>query len=338
MESEKKSDKTAGSGRTLCDLPGRASRPKLSLRLGRVAVAIAGAAVMFASAPGARAEESQANAAVTACVSPIGSCGCTITSSGFYSLANDLSSSQGLTAKNGCIDIKASKVVLNTGRPIINGKFSNPPGFNIEGPSGATPTGIGIHILKGSNQDFLELPGKIEGWDVGILVEGSKNIVEDFQAAGFALSTAVPNGTAGVEINGGSNNNINDFNVNKNLNYGIWLRGASNNQINCSSSDNNGNIGVYVGCSANGPINGKCSPAVPPSNNNQIYDHVAQNNAKYGVVIDLGNSGNIVTDVRAAGNSTMDLLDENANCDNNRWFFDGGSTTVSTTVSPACIE
>jgi hypothetical protein len=284
---------------------------------------------MLASAPSARAEESQADAAVTACVSPIASCGCTITKSGFYALANDLSSSQGLTAKNGCIDIKAPKVVLNAGKPLTTNAF------NITGPGGTTPTGIGIHILKGSNKDFIELAGSnIEGWDVGILVEGNGNIVEFFNAGRSFSSSAIPNGTAGVEINGGSNNNINDFDgASHNKNYGVWLRGASNNQINCSNTRDNGNIGVYVGCSANGPVNGKCSPAVPPSNNNRIYDHESDNNGKFGIVIDLGNTGNIVTDFGGHSNGTTDLLDENANCDNNQWFFD-----FFDTASPGCIE
>jgi hypothetical protein len=294
-------------------------------------VAVVSVGILIASTSCVQAQDSQADVAVTECVSPIASCGCTITKSGFYLLANDLSSSQGLTAKNGCIDIRAPKVILNTGKPVTGGHFNG--AFNITGPGGMTPTGIGIHILRGSNTDFIELPSRVEGWDVGILVEGNGNIVEDFNAARSFAINPIPNGTAGVEINGGKNNNINDFTVGKNKNYGVWLRGASNNQINCSNTDENGNIGVYVGCSVNGPINGKCSPAVPPSNNNLIYDHSAQDNSKYGVVIDLGNTGNIVTDVSASGSGTKDLLDENTNCDNNRWFFDSFDT-----ASPSCIE
>ena len=273
------------------------------------------ALAVFGPAPNARAQDVKADAKVTSCVSPIASCGCTITKSGFYRLANDLMSSQGLTAKNGCIDIKAPKVILNTGKPVTGGHTNG--GFNITGTGGMTPSGIGVHILKGSNNDFVELPSRIEGWDVGILVEGNSNIVEDFDAADSFSASAIPNGTAGVEINGGRNNNINDFTVGKNKNYGVWLRGASNNQINCSNTEDNGNIGVYVGCSVNGPINGKCSPAVPPSNNNFIYDHSARNNTKDGVVIDLGNTGNVVTDVFGSSNGDTDLLDENSNCDNN---------------------
>lgn len=329
MDLQNKIGKTAGSRQISFDSRAKASRLKMNLRVG--VVVVASAATMFAWALSVRAQEAQTDAAVTACVSPIAACGCTITKSGFYLLANDLLSSQGMTAKNGCIDIKASKVVLNTAKPNTGGMTNG--GFNLTGPGGTTPTGIGIHILKGSNKNFIELPSRVEGWDVGILVEGNSNIVEDFNAARSFSSTAIPNGTAGVEINGGSNNNINDFTVGKNNNYGIWLRGASNNQINCSNTDENGNIGVYVGCSINGPINGKCSPKVPPSKNNQIYDHSAFNNAKYGVVIDLGNTGNIVTDLNASSNGTMDLLDENANCDSNRWFFNSFDT-----ASPECID
>ena len=329
MDSENKIGETAASRRVLFHSSGQASRRKISARLGTiVVVAMASAAVVFASAPRVRAEDSMANAKVKKCGSTIASCGCTITKPGFYKVTADLLSSQGLTAMNGCIDIKASKVILTAGKPVVSFNFSH---FDITGPGGGTPSGIGIHILKHSNGDFIELAGSfIQGWDVGLLVEGKSNIVEDFQAAKF--SGGIPNGTAGVEINGGSNNNINDLSANGNNNYGVWLRAASNNQINCSNTERNGNIGVYVGCSVNGPINGACSPAVPPSNNNRIYDHAAETNSR-GVVIDLGNTGNIVADVFTSGDSSIDLLDENASCDNNLWFFDSFGTAM-----PGCIE
>jgi hypothetical protein len=326
MNSENNIGAAAMCRRASFDLPRQASRLKMKVRLGTMAVvAFVSAGAMFASAPSVRAQDSLADA-VTPCVSPIASCGCTITTSGFYKLANGLSSSQGLTANNGCIDISASNVILNTAKPVTSGVTHG--AFDIDGPGGGTPTGIGIHLLKGSNADFLELPGKVEGWDVGLLVESNGNIV-DFGFNDFAF---IPNGTAGIEINGGSNNNINDFQSDGNNNYGVWLRGASNNQINCSDSDNNGNIGVYVGCSASGPINGKCSPKVPPSNNNRIFDHTSNNNGKYGIVIDLGNTGNIVSGAEGNSNGTMDMLDENKNCDHNRWFFDGFNM-----ASPGCI-
>jgi hypothetical protein len=330
MNSENKTREMVASRRVFFHSTQRASRRKISVRLGSVVVvAIATLAATLASAPRVRAEDSQAKTAGEKCESTIASCGCTITKSGFYKITADLLSSQGLTKMNGCIDIKASKVILTAGKPVVSFNFQ---AFNITGPGGLAPTGIGIHILRHSNGDYIELAdGLIQGWDVGILVEGNNNIVEDFQAARF--SSPVPNGTAGVEINGGSNNNINDFSVDHNLNYGVWLRAASNNQINCSNTQRNGNIGVYVGCSVDGPINGACSPAVPPSNNNRIYDHDSENNTNRGVVIDLGNTGNIVTDLSGFGNGSVDLLDENPSCDNNQWFFDRFGTAM-----PGCID
>jgi hypothetical protein len=291
--------------------------------LSKVVIAIVGASLLIASAPRAQAQDDASDAAVSACSNSIATCGCTITKSGFYQVTANLLSSQGLTSKNGCIDIKASKVTLNFAKPPPPHQRSD--GFNVTGPGGMTPTGIGIHILKGSNGDFVELPSQVDGWDVAILVEGSSNIVEDFSAAS--------NATAGVEINGGKNNNINDFNSGSNKNFGVWLRGASNNQINCSDTDFNGNVGVYVGCSSTGLINAKCHPSVPASNSNRIYDHSASNNSKYGVVIDLGNTNNSVSDVGSNGNTTMDMVDANASCDHDVWFFNS-----FTTASESCIN
>jgi hypothetical protein len=295
----------------------------LAPALSMFAVAIVGAGILIASAPRAQAQDSESDAAVTACGNSIATCGCTITKSGFYQVTADLLSSQGLTAKNGCIDIKASKVNLNFGKPPPPHQRSQ--GFNLTGPGGMTPTGIGLHILKGSNGDLVELPSQVDGWDVAILVEGSSNIVEDFDAN--------TNGTAGVEINGGKNNNINDFGAGNNKNFGVWLRGASDNQVNCSNTDDNGNVGVYIGCSSTGLINAKCSPSVRASNSNRIYDHSASDNLKYGVVIDLGNTNNSVSDVNSSGNTTMDMVDANASCDHNVWFFNGFAT-----ASESCIN
>jgi len=330
MGSENKIGETAASRQVFFHSSRRRSRRRIGVRFGgMLVVAIVSAGAIFASAPRVRAQDLSAKKKVKKCGSTIASCGCTITKSGFYKITADLLSSQGLTKMNGCIDIKASKVTLSAGKPVVSFDFE---AFNITGPGGVTPTGIGIHILKHSNGDFIELAdGQVQGWDVGILVEGNNNIVEDFGAAGF--SSEVPNGTAGVEINGGSNNNINDFTVDHNINYGVWLRAASNNQINCSNTQHNGNIGVYVGCSANGPINAACAPAVRPSNNNRIFDHSSSDNTNRGVVIDLGNTGNIVTDVFTGGNGSIDMLDENPSCDNNLWFFDRFGTAM-----PGCID
>lgn len=290
-----------------------------SARPNGAAMALAAAAILLVCASSAFAQVSQPDAAVVACGNSISSCGCTITKAGFYQVTADLDHSQGLTAMGGCIDIKASNVTLNTSKTICCS------GFNITGPGGMSPSGIGIHILKSSRNDFLELPNAVNGWDVGILVEGSNNIVEDFSAR-F-------NGTAGVEVNGGNSNNVNDFSVDSNHNYGVWLRGASNNQVNCSNTNDNGTIGVCVGCSATGPISAACSPKVPAGKNNHIFDHTSDSNGHYGIAIDLGNTGNIVTDITSTGNPTFDMFDANPGCDSDLWFF-----ATFGTASQSCIH
>src|SRR5258708_19349395 len=143
--------------------------------LSKIMIAIVGTSLLIASAPRAQAQDSAPDAAVTACGNSIATCGCTITKSGFYQVTADLLSSQGMTAKNGCIDIKASKVNLNFGKPPPPHKRL--PGFNLTGPGGMTPTGIGLHILKGSNGNFVELPVEADDWDVAILVQRNNHIV-----------------------------------------------------------------------------------------------------------------------------------------------------------------
>lgn len=96
---------------------------------------------------------------------------------------------------------------------------------------------------------------------------------------------------------------------------------SSNNQAGNGSSDNNLDTGVYIGCSATGPTDAKCK-GVGPSKGNRVYDGGASTNTKYGVAIDLGDTGNIVGDMEGGSNGTDDALDNNANCDSNVWVSD----------------
>ena len=302
------------------------SRPGTHLR--RVAVAgltIVTLGALVASLPAAHAEQPQNDAAVTPCVDPITACGCTITKPGFYNVTNNLNAGSGLTPKGGCIDIQASKVVLNTGHLVAGPAIA---GYSITGPGGGMPIGIGVHILKGSNSDFLELVSDLTGWDVGLLVEGNNNIVENFTAGPIG---GPGNGTAGVEINGGNSNNLNNFVAQNNSNYGVWIRGASNNQFNCANTDGNFNIGTFVGCSATG-IGGKCKPKAV-AKRNKIYDFSSDSNTNFGIVIDKGNNGNSVSDTAAQSSGTFDMDDENPNCDHNLWFLNPFDT-----ASQLCID
>ncbi|HWJ40378.1 MAG TPA: hypothetical protein VNT29_04575, partial [Candidatus Limnocylindrales bacterium] len=66
----------------------------LASALSKTVIAIAGASLLIASAPRAQAQDSEPDAAVTACSNSIATCGCTITKSGFYQVTANLLSSQ----------------------------------------------------------------------------------------------------------------------------------------------------------------------------------------------------------------------------------------------------
>jgi hypothetical protein len=284
-------------------------------------LAVSGALMSAGTLSSGQPSPARTAVAVKACSSTISACGCTIIKAGFYQVIADLMSTQGLTGRNGCLDVQAGNVILTAGS-----YADGTPGdtFDITGAGGATPTGIGLHILRGSNSDVIELPSTLGGWDVGILIEGNANVVEDFEAES--------NGTAGVELNDAQRNNINDFSADSNNNYGVWLKASSNNQINSSSSDSNVNVAVYIGCSASGPVSAKCK-GVGNSNGNRIFDHTSALNGKYGFAIDLGDSGNIVTNTDNFGASIDDMFDANLNCGKNQWFYN-----TFTTRSASCIQ
>jgi hypothetical protein len=286
----------------------RRTTAALSLR-SRQFCLIALATLALTIAPGnSFAESSDAAAPLTKCQSPIGSCGCTITKKGFYEIGADLSSAQGLTPSGGCIDIRGPQVVLSAG---IEGGGA----YDITGPGGSAPTGIGIHVFASSRNDLLELPGNVDGWDIGIEIDGSMNIVQDFSASDC--------GTAAVLLWRATDNVLASFDANSNLNLGVWIAGGGKNQVRGANVDDNDNIGLLIGCSPLGVVRRSCSPR---STWNKITDISANDNEAMGVVIDQGNGRNIIAGVGAHGNPADDLYDANADCHNNLWFFNFFST------------
>ena len=91
--------------------------------------------------------------------------------------------------------------------------------------------------------------------------------------------------------------------------------------MNTANSDDNGNVGVFVGCSSNGPISAKCAKSSPESKSSEPYDFSVEDNANFGVAIDLGNSESVVTDSPDDGKGTDDVFDANASCGTDLWFF-----------------
>jgi hypothetical protein len=260
------------------------------------------------------------------CGAAIVSCGCTITKPGTYTVSEDLSASSGLTPKDGCIDVKAAKVKLLL------------QGHTIQG-SGA---GIGLHLLPGAKGAFVEGQGAegneagsyalFKDWDTGIRWEAAGGVVDHLQSNA--------NTSFGIVLSNAKGNDIGNYSASGNGIYGTWLIASSGNQINSATSGDNQIVGIYLGCSSDGPTGSKCK-GVAGSNGNRIYNVHAGVSAmssiisKFGIVIDLGNGGNLITDAFSHMDKKFDLVDLNPGCGTNIWFANQFDTESSDT---SCIK
>jgi len=265
--------------------------------------------VLIVVAPGV------ANAA--GCSSSITSCGCTITDPGVYTVTENLTYTQGLTERNGCIDIAARRVTLIVNDNTITGA--------------GTGTGVGIHLLPRAEDVFLEGAGTqdaccatISGWQYGLESEARDVIADGFEFV---------NNTTGVLLNRAENNNINDFNASGNSVYGVWIKGSFGNQINSSESRSNGVAGVYFGCSATGPGGEACKEDHETSKGNFVYDHGSLWNGGYGIALEKGSKHNKIVDTTDRSNTTDDVFDGNLNCETNLWQSNRFSAS-----NQACIQ
>jgi hypothetical protein len=252
-----------------------------------------------------------------ACTPTINSCGCAITAPGSYKIGLNLNASQGLTPSGSCIEISSSFVILDAGKKTITGAGGN------------SPTGVGIWVRRSVHTSFIEGRGSlVSGWDVGLLIDGSNLVLDDFAAN--------LNGTAGVELSKAQFIELSNITASSNVNYGIWLQQSPSNRVTNSKTQTNGNIGIYVGCSNLGPISAGCS-GVGPSPLNYIFTGNIAGNANYGVALDFGAKSTIVTNQTLGGGahaSKNDLFDANLNCGSNKWFADDSTATASQT----CIK
>jgi hypothetical protein len=256
----------------------------------------------------------------------IGSC-TKIGKAGLY----EVDAISGLSSPSGnCIVIAASNVIV-----YLNG-------FPLTGSG----SGAGVHILPSASNAFVEgRNAVISGFAVGIQIDGAKDLAENFTAsnntdAGVLLNnakqaklsnfTATSNSNDGLRIYKGSYNiATGSLDIRINGRYGIWLLDTSHDSVGGFDAADNPVAGVYIGCSSTGPIAAHCSPSIPPSKYNSIFDGTVManeiNSQQYGVVIDLGDDYNRITNISSftAFEIGGDLVDENPNCANNDWFGHG---------------
>lgn len=242
------------------------------------------------------------------CTSSITKCGCTINTSGVYTVNADLDYTQGLTSRKGCIDVNAANVKL----------FTN--GHYILGDETGT-NGVGIHLLSTANGAFLEAAGvdgttfsytDLVGWQYGLESQADFVYVDGFGTDG---------NSTGVLLKGTSNNVITFAEAAGNSVYGIWIDGGSGNMVSVANVQYSGVANTYIGCSATGPTGKGCSKNYA-SYSNIVTGAFFGPPALYGLAVEQYSTGNIVSDNYSLGSTDYDL-------------FDGNSTSVNTWHSNA---
>ena len=232
--------------------------------------------------------------------------------------------------------------------------------------------GSNIHIVGGTNVRGNN--GTVKGFHHGIQVVGDPggHPVERIHLSGLTLTKncvglVLTNSNAnqvsgskilanedGVELLN-SNHNVFDSNViNNNDENGIFLAGSNDNTITSNKFSHNRSFGVRVG-----------TPESDASNHNTIRDNTLKDSPDWGIRVDNGSSNtiqgntlsgndfgiqlivgasrNFVYGNKARENQRVDLVDDNADCNDNIWTnnkFDtsqSGPATSPTRPSP-CIR
>lgn len=191
------------------------------------------------------------------------------------------------------------------------GLFKNIGGNIFQQHGGNKTAGIYFNGVKHSLA--VNFQASYNGQD-GVMVSNSARVhLSNFTVAG--------NSRAGVSFNSSNSNTVATATAAKNGKYGFWLLSSKGNVItDANGTANNGRVGILLGC---GPQAG-CSAT--GSNNNRVTNSGGSGSGGAGILIDKGNSENIVTMTHNGGNpNNRDMVDNNPNCDSNIWYNNTGS-------------
>jgi hypothetical protein len=263
-----------------------------------------------------------ANAQPPKCDNSITSCGCTIGASGDYSVDANLSASQGLTIKNGCIDIEGQNIKLYMGYPIIGPGSSDcgsgHPKLNF---------GVGIHVLPTADSVSINFANNgVCGWNYGLESEGTNISWIDpntrYNNVGVLLNGATANNVeggfsghnvTGVEISGGSGNAIIDSQSSFNSQYGYWVDGSKENTLFGNLALTNNLAGFYLGCSSKGMLNPLIPCTITTTTGNSLAgNHTLYN--KFGIAVERESIYNQIEYSFSNSNTKFDMADGNGNC------------------------
>jgi hypothetical protein len=284
------------------------------------------------------------------CPTSITSCGCTITRSQIYTVANALSASQ--TSGRICIEIAKDHAILNTMAFDLTG---NGRGTGILIDEGADHV-----IVEGGLETAAEVnpQSTISKWNIGIEDDANDAIIQAFTNVG-------ENSTGGITVRRVRNSIIGDLLANGNGSYGLFVDHSAGIQIYNAATSGNADIGLRMESSDESRIFGTSGTNVvgtwlSNSTNNVLLDDANISNTGSGLVIgcsleerycarDQQSNGNVVvldtagsnTDAgviirRYSGDNTvtlgandgngnnMDMVDENTQCGSNIWYNNQG--------------
>lgn len=289
-------------------------------------------------------------------------CGDTISAPGNYFLAADcIGDGITITASKVTLDLKGHTmsppcvfIFCNPSGPGIS--VSNVSKVNIIGPgtissftSGiafdnvrnsvvkkVTATGnddAGISLFQSSGNKIEENHANFD--DTGIKLEGSRdNEIKENEATGNRF---------GITLDQSNDNEIEENQVNDNENEGIILSASRNNEIK-ENEANGADLGIHLISSNDNHIEGNqantnvlAGIALSSSSGNEIEENETNGNGTATVsgrgIRLIDSTANKIEGNTALNNSSDDLSDDQANCDNNQW-----EDNTFVTANQPCID
>lgn len=280
-------------------------------------------------------------------------CNMTITLPGQYVLTSDLACG----AAPG-LQVAANDVHINFKGHTLSGPGT---GSGIITASGGACVGVtGLHINGGTVTGF--------GSGIDLCAPGPGSVTMDAHVNGM---TVTGNSFAGVQLFNSDGNHINGSNISGNVGVGVTLVNSDNNRFNTNQvneneapfrtcggyalfNSSNDNLITSNDISNNGTVNGGFGVLITPgSKRNTVRGNIVNGNRLFGMLVGGANNtiqantvnqstlfgilvfgvNNTIQSNAAFNNPILDLVDDNANCDNNTW-----KSNIFGTSNQTCIQ